>query len=64
MSDSFELEVEQITHGPKHHFFGYIGQSQTIPWNQSGRYIVALRNGFQGPYARAWRGSRCNFDRY
>ena len=47
MADSFALEVEQITHGPKHHFFGYIGQSQTIPWNQSGRYIVALRNGFQ-----------------
>ena len=47
MSDSFELEVEQITYGPKHHFFGYIGQSQTVPWNQSGRYIVALRNDFQ-----------------
>ncbi len=47
MANSFELEVEQITYGPKHHFFGYIGQSQTIPWNQSGRYIVALRNDFQ-----------------
>ena len=47
LADSFELEIEQITYGPKHHFFGYIGQSQTVPWNQSGRYIVALRNDFQ-----------------
>lgn len=47
MADLFDLAVEQITHGPNHHFFGYIGQSQTIPWNQSGRYIVALRSAFQ-----------------
>ena len=33
---------QQITHGPKHHLFGYIGQCQTIPWNASGRYILAL----------------------
>jgi hypothetical protein len=39
---SFELKVEQITSGPKHHFFGYIGQCQTIPWNASGRYILGL----------------------
>lgn len=39
--------VEQITHGPSHHFFGYIGHVQTIPWNASGRYIVALRVDFQ-----------------
>jgi hypothetical protein len=42
----FKLEVEQITHGPRHHFFGYIGQSLTIPWNQSGRYILSLRTDF------------------
>jgi hypothetical protein len=41
-----KLEVEQITHGPQHHFFGYIGQCQTIPWNQSGRYILSLRTDF------------------
>jgi len=41
-----KLEVEQITHGPRHHFFGYIGQSLTIPWNQSGRYILSLRTDF------------------
>ena len=40
------LEVEQITWGPKHHFFGYIGQCQTIPWNESGRYVLALRTDF------------------
>jgi hypothetical protein len=39
---SFELKVEQITSGPKHHFFGYIGQCQTIPWNASGRYILGM----------------------
>jgi hypothetical protein len=36
-------EVRQLTTGPLHHFFGYIGHVQNIPWNQSGRYIVALR---------------------
>jgi len=38
----FELKVEQVTSGHKHHFFGYIGQCQTIPWNGDGRYILAL----------------------
>jgi hypothetical protein len=37
-----ELRVEQVTSGTKHHFFGYIGQCQTIPWNASGRYILGL----------------------
>ena len=37
------LEVEQITSGPQHHIFGYIGHVQNIPWNASGRYILALR---------------------
>ena len=41
-SAPFELKIEQITSGTKHHFFGYIGQCQTIPWNASGRYILAL----------------------
>lgn len=39
---SFELKLEQVTSGPRHHFFGYIGQCRTIPWNASGRYIVGL----------------------
>src|SRR5262245_9215722 len=41
------VETKQITRGPKHHFFGYIGHVRTIPWNQSGRCIVALQTDFQ-----------------
>jgi hypothetical protein len=41
-SPGFDLKVRQITHGHKHHFFGYIGQCRTIPWNESGRYILGL----------------------
>jgi hypothetical protein len=37
------MEVRQLTTGPAHHFFGYIGHVQNIPWNKSGRYMVALR---------------------
>ena len=36
------ISVRQITFGPKHHFFGYIGHVQNIPWNASGRYILAM----------------------
>ena len=39
---TFELEIEQLTFGEKHHFFGYIGQCRTIPWNESGQYILGL----------------------
>ena len=46
-SGEFDVEIRQITHGPKHHFFGYIGHVQNIPWNGDGRYIVALRTSFQ-----------------
>jgi len=41
-SSNFELEIEQLTSGTKHHFFGYIGQCRTIPWSASGRYILGL----------------------
>lgn len=41
-TEEFKLEIEQLTFGFKHHFFGYIGQCQTIPWNATGRYILAL----------------------
>ena len=40
------IEREQITFGPKNHFFGYIGHVGTIPWNLSGRYILGLRTDF------------------
>ena len=38
--------IEQLTFGTRHHFFGYIGHASTVPWNASGRYIVALRSTF------------------
>src|SRR6188508_2640257 len=44
---NLSTEVRQITFGPKHHFFGYIGHVQTIPWNQSGRFVLALQTDFQ-----------------
>ena len=39
---SFDLEITQVTFGARHHFFGYIGQCRTIPWNATGRYILGL----------------------
>ena len=42
----FQLAVQQITSGDKHHIFGYIGQCRTIPWNASGRYILGLELDF------------------
>jgi hypothetical protein len=41
-SQPLELEISQLTSGTKHHFFGYIGQCLTIPWNATGRYILGL----------------------
>ena len=41
------LKAVQITHGPQHHFFGYIGHVGNTPWNGDGRYLVALRTSFQ-----------------
>ncbi len=41
-SAPFDLKIEQLTSGTKHHFFGYIGQCRTIPWNASGRYVLGL----------------------
>jgi hypothetical protein len=41
-SGNIKLSIEQLTSGTKHHFFGYIGQCQTIPWNASGRYVLGL----------------------
>jgi hypothetical protein len=40
------VTVQRLTSGPKNHLFGYIGHALTIPWNASGRYIVALRTDF------------------
>ena len=45
-SGKLTVGVEQITSGPANHFFGYIGHVQNIPWNASGRYLLALRVAF------------------
>ena len=45
-ASEIKLTVTQLTHGPHHHFFGYIGQSLTTPWNGSERYILSLRTTF------------------
>lgn len=42
----FHLLREQVTSGPSHHLFGYIGQSLTIPWSRDGRFILALETAF------------------
>jgi len=42
MESTIRLEIEQLTSGEKHHFFGYIGQCLTIPWSADGRYILGL----------------------
>ena len=39
---AINLKIEQLTSGTKHHFFGYIGQCRTIPWNAGGRYVLGL----------------------
>lgn len=49
----FEIDVRQVTRGPSHHFFGYIGHAGNVPWNTTGRYIAALRTSFQDRMPRA-----------
>ncbi len=43
---NIEIEKEQITFGSNHHFFGYIGQSLTIPWSKSGNKLICLSTSF------------------
>ena len=45
-NEAMSVEVVQITREPHTHFFGYIGHVQNIPWNKSGRFIVALQCDF------------------
>jgi len=45
-TEKLSVKIQQITNGPEHHFFGYIGQSLTIPWNLTGTRILALRTPF------------------
>ena len=46
-SRDWDLQVAQVTHGPKHHWFGYIGHVKNTPWNGNGRFMALLRTGFQ-----------------
>jgi len=39
---AFDMKIEQLTSGKKHHFFGYIGQCKTIPWNGTNQYILGM----------------------
>ena len=39
---AIHLKIEQLTTGSKHHFFGYIGQCRTVPWNEGDRYILGM----------------------
>ena len=45
-SSNFTTQIQQITKGPEHHLFGYIGQSLTIPWNLSGNRLLTLSSPF------------------
>ena len=40
------VDIKQITFGSEHHFFGYIGQSLTIPWNKIGNRLICLSSSF------------------
>ena len=40
-------EVRQLTSGPSHHFYGYIGHAGNSPYSADGRYLVALGTTFQ-----------------
>lgn len=42
----FTTSIQQITKGPEHHLFGYIGQSLTIPWNLTGNRLLTLSSPF------------------
>jgi hypothetical protein len=42
-----ELSFRQVTHGPQHHFYGYIGHVGNTPWSGDDRYMIMLRTSFQ-----------------
>lgn len=46
--------IEQLTFGPKNHFFGYNGHHQTHPWNGTGEYVVALETSFHDRMPRGY----------
>ena len=44
---ALDYEVRQLTTGPNHHFYGYIGHVGNTPYSADGRYLLALRTTFQ-----------------
>ncbi len=46
-AQDWTVTLDQITRGPKHHFFGYIGHVGNTPWNGDGRYMALLRTAAQ-----------------
>jgi hypothetical protein len=46
-ASDWNVDIEQITTGPKNHFFGYIGHVQNTPWDASGRYMAMLETDAQ-----------------
>src|SRR6187200_1179287 len=46
-SPKIAYEVRQLTSGPAHHFYGYIGHVGNSPYSGDGRHLIALRSTFQ-----------------
>jgi hypothetical protein len=42
-----DYEARQLTFGPSHHFYGYIGHVGNSPYSRDGKWLVALRTTFQ-----------------
>lgn len=40
---SYNLQLHPVTHGPKHHFFGYYDK---CPWDSTGRFMLTLEVDF------------------
>ena len=50
--NQIKISVKQLTQGPDHHFFGYIGQSLTIPWSKKRRSYPVFISVFPRPSCR------------
>ena len=59
-SKGINIAVEQLTHGSDHHFFGYIGQSLTIPWSKNGDRILCLSSSFHDHLAGKGEAANVN----
>lgn len=44
---AISYDMRQLTTGPAHHFYGYIGHVGNSPYSGDGRHLVALRTTFQ-----------------